>query len=209
MGGGSASGKSTVLTELQNAGDIPASGAVKIDADAFKLAIPEFHELRDRNDHRAGTFVHAESSLIASRTFEHAIAMRSDVIYDTTLSDYSKVVNLMNQARNGDYEIRIVGVTATPLTAISRMVERGKTTGRYVPIKALLTTHKNFARSFEKYVGLADAVELWKTDCADSKSAELIAVKQDDHLDILRPGDYAEFEKSRQLNENANTPDEI
>jgi len=30
MGGGSASGKSTVLNELQNAGDIPASGAVKI-----------------------------------------------------------------------------------------------------------------------------------------------------------------------------------
>jgi len=41
-----------------------------------------------------------------------------------------------------------------------------------VPIKALLTTHKNLARYFKKYVDLADV------DCAGSKRAELIAVKQ-------------------------------
>jgi hypothetical protein len=61
---------------------------------------------------------------------------------------------------------------------------------------------------FEQYIDLVDSISLWKTDCGDG-TLKKIASKTGDHFDIISPDEYAEFRKSANLNEDANTPDEI
>lgn len=208
MGGGSGSGKSTVLQTLRDDGLIPTSDIVHIDPDAFKKVIPEFEELIKRKDGRAAMIVHEESTAMAREAFAQAVAKRTDIIYDTTLSNFPRARDLIAQAREKGYEVRIVGVTAAPPTAVQRVVKRGDRSGRYVPIRDLLSTHKKFATVFEQYIDLVDSISLWKTDCGDGMLMK-IASKTGDHFDIISPDEYAEFRKSANLNEDANTPDEI
>jgi predicted ABC-type ATPase len=209
MAGGSGSGKSTILKKLQKKGEVARQNVVHLDPDDFKKDIPEFNELVKRKDSRAAEVVHEESGLMAREAFRQAIAQRSDIIYDSTLSNFGKAFDIIMQARENDYEIRIIGVTVAPRTAVTRVRERGDKTGRYVPVKDLLTTHKNFTKWFVEYVGLADSVELWKTDCVDGNMVEKIADAVEGRLDVLLESEYAEFSASANLNENATTPDEI
>jgi predicted ABC-type ATPase len=209
MAGGSGTGKSTILKKLQEEGVVAQDNVVHIDPDDFKNVIPEFKELIKRKDSRAAEVVHVESGMMAREALNGAMARRTNIIYDSTLSNRAKAYALIRKARENGYQIRIIAVTAGPQTALERVRERGDRTGRYVPVKDLLATHKKFARFFEHYVPLADFVELWKTDCRDGKTEEKIAEKTDGYLDILFESEYAEFAKSANLNENATTPDEI
>jgi predicted ABC-type ATPase len=209
MGGGSGTGKSTILKKLQKEGFIASHNVVHIDSDEFKFVIPEFQELIKRKDSRAAEVVHDESTLMAREAFERAISRRTDIIYDSTLSDLTKARALIRKAREKDYEIRIIGVTAAPRTAVERVRQRGERTGRYVPVRDLLATHKKFARAFLFYLPLGDSIELWKTDCRDGNIEEKIAQKVGGRLDILNKFEYAEFRKSADLNEDATTPNEI
>lgn len=208
MGGGSGSGKSTILQTLRDKGLIPITDVVHIDPDRFKAVIPEFEELIKRKDSRAAMTVHEESTLMAREAFAQAVANRTDIIYDTTLSNFPEARDMITQARAQGYEVRIIGVTAAPRTAIERVVKRGDKSGRYVPIRDLLSTHKKFASVFEKYIDLVDSISLWKTDCGNGTLKEM-ASKSGDRFDIISADDYAEFRKSANLNEDATTPDEI
>jgi len=208
MGGGSGSGKSTVLQTLRDDGLIPTSDIVHIDPDTFKRVIPEFEELITRKDSRAAMVVHEESAFMAREAFAQAVSKRADIIYDTTLSNFPRAWDLIAQAREKGYEVRIIGVTAAPRTAVERVVKRGDRSGRYVPIRDLLSTHKQFAAVFEDYIELVDSISLWKTDCGDG-TLKKIASKTGDRFDILSPDEYAAFRKSANLNEDATTPDEI
>ena len=208
MGGGSGSGKSTVLQTLRDDGFIPVNDVVHIDPDAFKKVIPEFEELIKRKDGRAAIIVHDESTLMAREAFARAVSKRADIIYDTTLSNFPKAGDMIAHARSQGYEVRIIGVTASPRTAIERVVKRGDRTGRYVPIRDLLSTHKKFAAAFEQYIELVDSISLWKTDCGNG-TLKKIASKTGGHFDIILPAEYNEFRKSANLNEDATTPDEI
>ena len=49
-----------------------------------------------------------------------------------------------------------VGVTVPPETAIVRMFQRGRGSGRYVPTKMLLAAHKGFTQAFAEYAEMAD-----------------------------------------------------
>jgi predicted ABC-type ATPase len=128
---------------LRDDGLIPTRDIVHIDPDTFKKVIPEFEELIKRKDGRAAMIVHEESTAMAREAFAQAVAKRTDIIYDTTLSSFPRAWDLIAQAREKGYEVRIVGVTAAPRTAVERVVKRGDRSGRYVPIRDLLSTHKN------------------------------------------------------------------
>jgi hypothetical protein len=91
---------------------------------------------------------------------------------------------------------------------VQRVVSRGDRTGRYVPVKQLLATHKQFARAFEQYIELVESITLWNTDCGDG-TLKKIAHKTEGRFDIIARSEYAEFRKTANLNEDATTPDEI
>lgn len=212
IGGGSGAGKSTILASLQAAGSIPKSGVVSVNADDFKEVIPEFRQLVERGDSRAAEMVHDESNLMAREAVAAALVKRSNIIYDGTLSDHRKVEGLIRNAKMRGYEVRIIGVTARPHTALKRSLKRGKMSGRYVPVAALLFTHKRFAQFFEKYISLADSAELWKTDCTtlgEEDDVLLIAESRGGELYITHDGAYNDFQRSASLNENAVSPAEI
>lgn len=204
MGGGSGSGKSTVLSELKAQGFVPDSGAVEIDPDDFKEVIPEFQELIRRGDSRAAAVVHEESTLMARTALVQAMKQRANIIFDTTLSAFPSAAKLIRYARLHGYEARIIGVTASLATALSRVRNRAERSGRFVPEPALRRTHQHFAAAFEKYVPLADAIELWKTDMPAAAHAKKIARKQGASLYILDERAYGEFKETAALDEDAN-----
>lgn len=204
MGGGSGSGKSTVLSELKAQGFVPDSGAVEIDPDDFKEVIPEFQELIRRGDSRAAAVVHEESTLMARTALAQAMKQRANIILDTTLSAFPAAAKLIRYARLHGYEVRIIGVTAALAKALARSRERAERSGRFVLEAALCWTHQHFAAAFEKYVPLADAIELWKTDMPGGAPAKKIARKQGASLYILDERAYRDFQEAAAPNEDAN-----
>lgn len=214
MGGGGASGKGTILKALQTSGAVPAKGAVHIDPDAIKTGdhglsgIPEYAVMRARGDGRAAAVVHEESSAVAQRVREQAVAGRYDLILDRTLGDPVKGAKELQALRDAGYEVRLFGVTVDPGTAVQRAVKRAERSGRFVPLGELLKAHKGFASAFEDYARLADEAYLYDNSGeAPRLLAESPAGKR--ALQVLDQDGYNQLGQRRAINETAGTYREL
>lgn len=211
MGGGGGSGKGHVLGRLQAEGDIPESGLVHIDPDAIKAGehgisgIPEYREMFDRRDSRAAAVVHEESSQIASRVRERAMAGRYDMLLDRTLGDPAKTLAELQALKDAGYEVRLFGVTVDPAVAVERAGKRAVESRRYVPNDRLLAAHKGFAEGFEDYARLADSA--WLYD--NTGDVREIASGKGGQLAVLDQAAYDEFKSRRLTNEQATTYREL
>ena len=166
MGGGGASGKGTVLAALQEAGEVPR-GLVHIDPDAIKTGehgisgIPEYAAMIGRGDGRAAAVTHEESSKIAGRAKDRAIAEKRDFVLDRTLGDSAKAIDELHKLKDAGYEVRLYGVTLDPSEAVRRAVKRAQGKNRWVPMPSLLRAHKGFAGGFSDYAKVVDRAFLF------------------------------------------------
>lgn len=165
MGGGPAAGKSTILDNPDL--NIPhGREAVEVNADLVKEALPEYQEMVANGDRRAAPWVHEESSYVAKRAIDAAVANRQPVVLDGTGdSSYEKLESKVERLReNGG---RVVGHYATcdPDDAVARMQARAERTGRAVPETLVRGTHESVARVLPEAMekGLFDEVTLWST----------------------------------------------
>lgn len=204
MGGGGASGKGSILKRLRAAGQVP-EGAVELDPDGFKLKIPEYRQIAETGDMRAAAVTHEESSAIFKSAIDRAVAGKYHVVLDRTLGDPAKGLAELQRLKEAGYEIKLVGVTVNPATAVKRAAERAKgKERRYVPVEALLKAHKGFAQAWEQYAALADVAVLYDNEVpkgADPKPLAGRAVGQD--LTVLDTNAYIEFARKGGLNEHA------
>lgn len=207
MGGGGASGKGTLLKLLKAEGEIPRN-IVEIDPDAIKTGddarglsgIPEYGALLARGDSRAAAITHEESSQVAARVKQRAIAEGYDFILDRTLGDPGKAeAELAKLAET--HEIRLFGITLDPSEAVERAVRRAKGSGRFVPLDKLLRAHKGFAAGFEGYASIADQVRLYD----NTTTPELLAQGGKGELDVFERGGYNRFVERSNLDEQAAT----
>lgn len=202
MGGGGASGKWTILIELRRQGVVQDAEAVRIDPDDIKASIPEWNLIVAAGDSRAAAITHDESSLIAGRARERAIKGRYDLTLDVTLGDPQKGRATLQALKDAGYEVRLIGVTVPPETAIVRMFQRGRGSGRYVPTKMLLAAHKGFTQAFAEYAEMADEARLY--DNGDSRVN--LAEKVGGTLTIKDPGAYnVAIARSGRIYEDART----
>lgn len=202
MGGGGASGKGTILIELRRQGVVQDAEAVRIDPDDIKASIPEWNLIVAAGDSRAAAITHDESSLIAGRARERAIKGRYDLTLDVTLGDPQKGRATLQALKDAGYEVRLIGVTVPPETAIVRMFQRGRGSGRYVPTKMLLAAHKGFTQAFAEYAEMADEARLY--DNGDSRVN--LAEKVGGTLTIKDPGAYnVAIARSGRIYEDART----
>lgn len=210
MGGGGASGKGTLLAQLQADGGVP-TGLVHVDPDAIKAGehgisgIPEYRQMVDRGDSRAAAVVHEESSQIAVRVKDRAIAERRDFVLDRTLGDPAKAAKEIQALKDAGYEVRLFGVTLDASEAIKRAVKRARGKGRYVPLGALLKAHKGFASGFEQYAKMADSAVLFD----NTTEPQVIAQAQGGRLQILNDQAYNQFRARRSINDQASTHREL
>jgi predicted ABC-type ATPase len=207
MGGGGASGKGVVLGNLIENGAVPRTDVVHLDPDALKKKIPEYDEILHVGDSRAAPVVHEESSALAKTILSEAMDRRVNIIYDVTLGDPRKAIDLINRAHQAGYEVQLFGVSAEAETAVMRNSMRAAETGRYVPIEMQLKAHQGFSRGFSAYVDLADRVELYDTN---GKDAVLIAAKRPGgQLRVFEPEASAAFEHKAELDPRALGPRDL
>lgn len=205
MGGGGASGKGTIKAKLMKQGLIDGANAVDIDADEIKLQIPEYAKIWEQGDSRGAAVVHEESSMLSKQVRQQAFDRKLDVILDVTLGNPKKGVQELQRLKDMGYEVRLFGVNIEPETAVKRAVSRGFSTGRFVPISALLEAHKGFAQGWESYWPMADDARLYDT----TDGVMNVAETQNGELVVKHTKAYNRFAERSGINEQSRTYREV
>lgn len=165
MGGGGGSGKGTVLKALIANGEIPGTGkapsVLHIDPDDVKERIPEFGKFKEAGDSRGAAMVHAESSLIAGEATTRALALKTDIVLDRTLSRQAEGLAEIQALRDAGYEIRLIGVSLDTAEALRRAEKRAQHSWRYVPPRLLIAAHQGFAAAWDAYAAAVDSARLF------------------------------------------------
>lgn len=175
MGGGSASGKGTLL----KAGVVtPPKTAVHIDADEIKKDIPEFREMTAGKNPKAAAYAHEESSHISNQLIAHAATESKNMVYDSTGdSGIEKLTKKVNQMRASGHAVHAHYVTVDTAEAIKRSDKRGERTGRFVPHETIKQIHASVSAVLPQAIqrGLFDEVTLW--DNNDATPRKVVSAK--------------------------------
>lgn len=163
LGGGSASGKTTIRDNTEVSGMPSSKGnkAVTVDPDAVKALLPEYKQMVKDGNMDAAKFVHEESSALAKRISSVAQQNGYNVVYDGTGDNSpNSVLKKINEAKaNG---LKTVGLYVTiPIDeAISRSTSRAAHSGRKVPVETIIGTHKGVTKTLPVVAKDFDEVKL-------------------------------------------------
>ena len=101
------------------------------------------------------------------------------------------------------YRIEVLGVTCALDVAVARALRRTLETGRGVPLRSQLRSHRLFAESFPRYVALADQAFLYDST-TPLATPVLVASSAEKHkVTAHHPALYGAFRKRASLNEGA------
>ncbi len=170
MGGGPASGKSTML--LADGVDVPQGrDAVQIDPDGIKMFLPEYVGLLENDERRAAAFVHVESSEISKQILRDVPDDRHVVLDGVGDRGADNVKRKLQTAK--DRGQRVVANYATMDVDKSVMLAglREEQTGRQVPEYYIRKAHADVVDTFFDLVsdGALDEAHLWDTDLWDEE----------------------------------------
>ena len=162
MGGGPASGKSSVIAS----GDVDVpDNRVQIDPDRAKKALPEYQKMVAAGDiENAAGFAHEESSALAKRAYEKAAENNMNVCYDGTGDGSVKSVEKkLAIARANGMKVEGVYVTCSTEEAIKRSDVRAAKTGRKVNHDTIRDTHRKVSQILPQVADKFDTVSLYDT----------------------------------------------
>lgn len=161
MGGGSATGKSTLrnLTVIDTLKEAGQSAGV-VDCDDIKQAIPEYKTLA-RNI--AAKTVHDESSDIASYALDELMKNKKNLVFDGTMKNYKKYAKMIDKLKKSGYEVRILIADCPLEVAIERSEARAKATGRKVPVEIIEESHRSVPGAFVNLKHLVDRFDVFDT----------------------------------------------
>ena len=180
MGGGPASGKSSILKSGQVT--LPED-QVKIDADGIKRQLPEYGAMIKDGDDRAAAYTHDESSDLGKRVQAESFADGQNVLLDGTgNASLESVEKKVNAARAAGYTVNAEYVTCSTDEAVRRNIQRAndpksESYGRLPPEKMLRDTHRGVSQILPKAMekGLFDSVRLWDTENMTGGKPTLVA----------------------------------
>jgi len=188
MGGGSASGKSTMI----NGGAVTLpTNAVMLDSDAIKTKLPEYINMVAAGDDLAAPFVHEESSALAKRMLGIANSGNYNVTLDGTGDgSIASLTKKIMDAKDAGMTVKGVYATVPTETALERSILRAAKTGRKVPVDAIIEIHSKVSEVLPQCASLFDAVELYDT----TNEALLIATGGNGRGLTAVPGQESLFE---------------
>ena len=174
MGGGPASGKSTLLS-MPRAGILAGKLAVQVSADDIKLKLPEMGIRMAAGDSMAAAYVHEESSLISHQLRDRATKAHLDIVLDGTGDTSIKAMkSKIYNAKKEGYSVKGVYVTVPVNLAVERATKRGIESGRFVPEAAIRAQHKSVSQVFPQIMGLMDSTSLYDTSGAQGSTPTLV-----------------------------------
>lgn len=196
-GGLGGAGKGTVLRSA-DAG-VDTSRFLTIDPDAIKEAmarrgmIPTVEGFESLSPMELSALVHEESSHLAARLAQRAVAERKNVVFDITMSSKNSVVKRLDMLRQNGYErIDMIFVDIDVETSVARALarwERGLAEyadgtgygGRYVPPEIIRAQYDDLWGSVNRGVfeDLKDQATSWKFFDNTGDAPRLVAVSDD------------------------------
>lgn len=182
IGGGSASGKSTLRETLIKYE--PFKDFLIIDSDILKSLIPEYSALEKESPELVASIVHDESSKMSTNLFQKAVQKGINIIFDATLKNSDKYINFFTELKENKFQIKLI-ITTVPIdVAIKRNQARydnskkSNQITRLVPDEIVKDSHQKIAESFKKLRELVDSWEIM-----DTENNKVIASSEDGILD--------------------------
>ena len=162
LGGGSASGKSTIR-KLMVQPDLDENGIKvgTVDSDDIKHELPEYEKFKEQDVNSAAYRSHEESGDIVDEAIDTLIYEKRHFIYDGTMKNPRKYKKLIENLKDAGYEVRVVGADVPLDEAIKRSDKRARKSGRMVPHSIIEGSHRGFSASFSEIAELADDYEIY------------------------------------------------
>lgn len=167
MGGGPASGKSSMVKALKNPRLGEGRKNLFIDSDEIKKLLPEYQKMVAIKDPGAAAFVHSESSLISKRILNEgaergARSITLDGVGDRGVTD---IARKLKAARDLGYTVEANYATLPTDLAVKLAKTRARETGRLVPESYIRTAHADVSLSFFDAIeaNLFDVANLYDT----------------------------------------------
>jgi predicted ABC-type ATPase len=132
MGGSPASGKSSFIKKYRPY--LMADDIVKVDADEIRAKLPEYRGFNATQTHLETKDI--VTTLISDRNI--GVPCDFDLIYDGTMNSVKSYEPLIDLLKKLNYKIFIIYIDRVPYdTVVTRMKERYKKSGRFVPIEVI------------------------------------------------------------------------
>ncbi|MFU1996713.1 zeta toxin family protein [Priestia megaterium] len=192
LGGGAASGKSTVRDEIILAEHDEKEDFTNIDSDEIKKYIPEFSKILLIDMDKAAVIVHDESSDIAEKILNQCIERKQHLIYDGTMKNLEKYEALIKELRQNGYKINGVMVNLPLDLAIERAEIRASIENRVVPLSIIKESHMEVPDTFYKIKEQLDNYAVYDNS---GEFPELVAFKEKNDKEemVIDKEKYAEF----------------
>jgi len=155
--GGPASGKGTVLKQVSTAG----TPMVLVDPDHVKGQLPEYRKAVPPKGSDKPTFkgaaamVHEESSFIAKRIRNEAVAAGNHLIIDGTGTNSKKFIETMKDLKSKGYEVQVHFPHLEHDEGLKRAKSRAEGSGRYVPDAFISHSYSKIDNNVEKIMAAA------------------------------------------------------
>lgn len=175
FGGGSASGKSSVVNPIME--QIAMDSGIhfeRVDSDDIKKQIPEYEAFQQQNADKAAFRVHDESSDIANEANDRLIEEGKCFAFDGTMKNYEKYHKLIDKLKSHGYKIVVIGVDIPTADAIKRSDARAVKTKRKVPHGIIEGSHGGFALTFPKLRNLVDDYFLYDNSQSEGELPTLV-----------------------------------
>lgn len=159
LGGGSASGKSTLL----KSGLIEKTdGFVTIDSDNIKGMLPEYNEMIKNGNDKAAGYTHEESSAITKRTQKISLELGYNTILDGTGDGSEKsLMNKIKQGKDNGYRVKGEYVTIPTKLALERANDRAKKTGRKIREDKIKEIHQKVSIRALQFADIFDEIKVY------------------------------------------------
>lgn len=154
--GGSGAGKSTVLRREEFRGLM--DNAVHIDPDEIKMELPEWDPLVRADDPMVAKITHDESSDISKAVAYEARERKLDLVIDGTGAGPS-FMNRVASYKAAGYYVKVLWVTTSIETALERVEERRKRTGRGLTESLVRLIHRDSSYRLPEIVGGVDIID--------------------------------------------------
>lgn len=197
MGGGPASGKSTIRSTQSAVIGVP-DDIVVVDPDLAKEVLPDYQAMvaEGRADEAAG-YVHEESSIMARGGRDLAIDSKMNVLVDGIGNNgYARVKSKIDEARANGFSPVVAHYASLPTeTALERAKIRAEKTGRVVNEKFVRERHADVSRTVVDLIQHRsfDELTVWDTDVPIGEPAIAIAVQKGDDFTVLDQAKWDAF----------------
>lgn len=190
LGGGSASGKTSISKLLLQGFANDSEHVIHIDSDAIKSALPEYTSFLKENPNTTASRLHEESSDIAEILFTKSLEKNLNILLDGTMKSAGRAERLIGMARSYGYKVSAVIADVSLEEALSRAEKRFIIEQRRVPDHIIRESHQNVPVTVKRIENQVDSLYLYDTT---EKHPTQFFVKDQGEILLVNEARLAEF----------------